>query len=499
MERPPVTVVLGHIDHGKSTLLDYIRKTRIAEGETGSPRWSSGEAGGITQEVKAYEISHHGKNITFIDTPGHEAFSSMREHGAGTADIAILVVSAEDGVKSQTLEAKTAIEKNHLPYLVAISKIDKPNANPERVKQNLLENGILLEGLGGSVPWVAISAKTGAGVSELLDLLLVAAEVAGLKDDDSPINGWSAKGVILEAQTDSKKGIAATAIIRGGTLRRGDYLAGDGDCFRVRKLENFLGRDVAEVAAGRPAVIYGWSAVPAAGARWRTSKDKIEAEALVVPEGSPLPIPKDYPREGEKLVPLIIKADTRGSLEAVKKEIQKLLVPDTKIKILAAGVGAITENDVKLASADRATIIVGFKVKIEKAAKNLAIKHQITQAAFDIIYKLSEWLETELGKRRTIVEVETLLGTAKIIKLFSQTKNKQIVGGLVLDGRIAVGRPIRIKRREALLGNGEILELRQQQVKVDEAEKGKQFGALVKSRHLLAPGDLLEIFQIEKK
>ncbi|MBI4136176.1 MAG: GTP-binding protein [Candidatus Vogelbacteria bacterium] len=487
MERPPVTVVLGHIDHGKSTLLDYIRKTKIAEDE----------AGGITQEVKAYEITHHDKHITFIDTPGHEAFSSMREHGAAAADIAILVVSAEDGVKSQTLEAKIAIEKNYLPYLVAISKIDKPNANPERVKQNLLENGILLEGLGGPVPWVTISAKTGEGISELLDLLLILAEVTGLKkDDDSPASG-SANGFILEARIDSKKGIVADAIVRSGTLRRGDYLTLNSECFRIRKLENFLCQDVVELSAGRPAVIYGWNAVPAAGARWHSSKDKTE--------GSPLQIPKDYPQKplaedsNEIIVPLVIKTDTLGTLAAIKKEIQKLLVPSIKIQILAAGVGAITENDAKLASADRDIIVVGFNVKIEPAAKNLAVKHKITQATFDIIYKLSEWLEAELDKRRPIVETKMVLGTVKIIKLFSQTKDKQIVGGLVLDGRIAAGRSASIKRRESLLGEGEILELRERQTKINEVEKGKQFGALVRSRHFLAPGDLLEIFQIEKK
>ncbi len=486
MERPPVIVVLGHIDHGKSTLLDYIRKTKVAESE----------AGGITQEVNAYEINQHGKNITFIDTPGHEAFSNMREHGAAAADIAILVVSAEDGVKAQTLEAKNAIEKSQLPSVVAISKMDKPNANSERVKQQLLENGILLEGFGGSVPWVAISAKTGAGVSDLLDLLLLVAEVTGLKKGRQD----ETEGFILEARVDSRKGIVATAIIRDGVLRRGDYLTGDGDCFRVRKLENFLGRDVAELGAGRPALIYGWNAVPAAGARWRASKNKIEVEPLAQPDFSQKPLTEKATEDSrETIAPLVIKADARGSLEAVKKEVQKLVIPGIRIKIIAAGVGAITENDVKLASAGRETIIVGFNVKIEKPANNLATRHQITRATFDIIYKLSEWLETELTKRRGLVEVETVLGTAKIIKLFSQTKNKQIVGGLVLDGQIAADRPIRIKRRETLLGAGEIVELQQQQSKVDEVEKGKQFGALVKSRHLLAPGDLVEIFQIEKK
>lgn len=489
MERPPVIVVLGHIDHGKSTLLDYIRKTKITEGE----------AGGITQAMSAYEITHHGKNITFIDTPGHEAFSSMREHGVAAADIAILVVSAEDGVKAQTLEAKTVIEQNQLPYVVAISKIDKPNANPERVKQHLLENGIWLEGFGGTVPWVAISAKTGAGVSELLDLLLIVAEVAELKKGRED----KTEGFILEARTDSKKGVAATVIIRGGLLRRGDYLAGDDVCFRVRKLEDFLGQDVSELTDGRAAVIYGWSAVPATGARWTSYRSKIEAEAEAKRQtplsGQALPTPKDYPREGEKVVPLIIKAETPGALAAVKKEVAKLAVPGVKIKMIETGIGPITENNVKLANVDQNTIIVGFNVKMEKAAKDLTVRHQITQATFDIIYKLSEWLENELVRRRPIIEVETVIGTAKIIKLFSQTKNKQIVGGLVLDGRIAAGRPTKIKRREVILGEGEIMELEQQQTKVDEVEKGKQFGALVKSRHRLAPGDLLEIFQIEKK
>lgn len=490
MERSPVIVVMGHIDHGKSTLLDYIRKTNVAERE----------AGGITQRVNAYEISHHQKNITFIDTPGHEAFSAMREQGAAAADIAILVISVEDGVKPQTLEAKTAIEKNHLPYIVAINKIDKPTANLEWAKRNLTENGIYLEGLGGEAPWAAISAKTGQGVPELLDLVLLVAELAELKKDDRR----PAEGYILEARVDPKQGITATVIIRDGTLRRGNYLAVGGDCFRAKKLENFRGENAVTLTAASPAVILGWKIVPPAGARWRAGVNKTEAESLT--EATDVSYPQKFhsvtqtlDNGEEKMVPLVIKADTLGALEAIKKEVRKLTVPGVKIKILEAGIGAITESDIKMSSAAADAIIVGFNVKIEKAVKDLAAKYQISCGTFDIIYKLSEWLEMELARRRPVIEEEMVIGTAKIIKLFSQTKNKQIVGGLVIDGRIASGRKTRIKRRDAEIGEGEILELRQQQTAVSEMEKGKQFGALIESRVALAAGDRLEILEIEKK
>ena len=497
MEKSPVIVVVGHIDHGKSTLLDYIRKTNTVENE----------AGGITQQISAYEINHQQKKITFIDTPGHEAFSAMREQGARAADLAILVVSAEEGVKPQTLEAKATIEKNQLPYIVAINKIDQPTANLEATKKSLAENGIYLEGLGGEVPFTAISAKTGQGISELLDLILLAAEMAALKKEktnETDAADWLAEGFILEAQTSPQRGVTAAAIVRRGVLRRGDYLgAENSDCFRIKKLEDWHGRETEILTASSPAVIFGWKTAPAPGARWYSAaaKDqlmkKIKSSDVSGPAADKLPSAATA-NENEKIMPLIIKANTLGSLRAVEKEIGKISVPNLKIQILDSGIGALTENDFKLARATGA-LVIGFQIKIEKAAEDLALKNQTTYGLFEIIYKLNEWLETELERRRPRIEVEIIIGSAKIIKLFSQTKNKQVVGGLVLDGKISNRRAVRVRRRGADLGAGEILELQQQQTAVKEVEKGKQFGALVEMRHTLAPGDILEILEIERK
>ena len=501
MEKSPVIVVVGHIDHGKSTLLDYIRKTKITESE----------AGGITQRISAYEIEHQQKKMTLIDTPGHEAFSAMREQGALAADLAILVVSAEEGVKPQTLEAKATIEKNQLPYIVAINKIDKPTANLETTKKSLAENGIYLEGRGGEVPVAAISAKTGQGVPELLDLILLATEMAALKKDrpaETAGADWLAEGFILEVQTSPQQGVTAVAIIRRGALRRGDYLgAANDDCFRIKKLEDWRGAEAEVLTASSPAMIFGWKTPPAPGARWYSAAtkdwlaEKIKpADGLPPPPARPAPAADQPASDGEKekIVPVIIKTQTFGSRLAVEKEIGKISVPNLKIQILDSGIGALTENDIKLARASGA-IVVGFQVKIEKAAADLAIKNQTTYGVFDIIYKLNEWLEAELGRRRPRIEVEIIIGSAKIIKLFSQTKNKQVVGGLVLEGKISNRRAVRVKRRGADLGAGEILELQQQQTAVKEVDKGKQFGALVETRHALAAGDVLEILEIERK
>ncbi|MEK7585022.1 MAG: translation initiation factor IF-2 [Patescibacteria group bacterium] len=495
MERAPIIVVMGHIDHGKSTLLDYIRKSNVVEGE----------AGGITQHVSAYEISHKGKPITFIDTPGHEAVSSMREKGVAAADIAILVVSAEDGVKPQTLEARNAIEKNKLPYVVAINKIDKPNANVEKAKNTLVENSIYIEGMGGEVPWSAISAKTGQGVPELLDLLLLVAEVAELKQDKSK----PAAGVILESKLDPRKGVSATVIVRDGTLRRGDYLVtaaqveAESDCFRIKKLENFRGEDVAELGPAQPGVVSGWNEVPPAGSPWQTCDTKGSAEKIssAANEGRPAAAGRVATEAAgdEKLVPIVLKADTAGTLEALKKEVLKIALTGVKLQITEAGIGAISESDIKLVSAKPEALIVGFHVKVEKSAGDLASKYNLNPTTFDIIYKLSEWLEQELIKRRPVVEVETIVGTAKVVRLFSQAKTKQIVGALATEGEITPRKPVRVKRREAILGVGEVIELREQQNVVPAVAKGKQFGALIESRIAIAVGDILEVFQIEKK
>ena len=470
----------------------------------------AGKAGGITQHVGAYEISHGAANgqekkITFIDTPGHEAFSGMREQGAALADLAILVVSAEDGVKPQTLEAKLTIEKNQLPYLVAISKIDKPTANPERTKKNLSENGIFLEGLGGSVPWIALSAQTGAGVPELLDLVLLLAEMAELKKDIAR----PARGVVLEAEVDPRHGISATVIIRDGTLRRGDYLVTNDQSFRIRQLKNFLGQNSVELAAASPAIVGGWKVLPAAGAIWQTFAERVAAERHLSEQLAKLEASaktkltaavSPTTTDEERLIPIVIKADTVGTLEAVKKEILKINVPaGLRLQLTDAGVGAVTENDVKTGSISPETLIIGFNVTADRATKSLSEKYGLKLNEFNVIYHLNEWLTKELAARVPVKQVETVIGTAKIIKLFSQSKNKQIVGGLVMSGKLVAGRRVLIRRRETVIGEGELTELQQQQNVVKEVEKGKQFGALVESRTTLAPTDLLEVLEIVAK
>jgi len=512
MEKPPVIVIVGHIDHGKSTLLDYIRKTKVVEGEAGSPRV---EAGGITQQVSAYEITHQGKNITFIDTPGHEAFSAMRGQGVAAADLAVLIVSAEEGVKPQTLEARATIEEYQLPYLVAINKIDRPAANVELTKKSLAENGIYLEGMGGEVPCVAISAKTGAGVPELLDLILLAAEMAMIKNEKQKLDPNLSDGFILEAQINPKRGITATAIIKNGTLHSGDYLTTlDHDCFRIKKLENFRGEEVPALSASSPTIVLGWKTVPPAGARWYAATAKTAIEKLI--KNTPNRVKKItqsgaggiamVENENEKVIPIVIKAQTLGMLQAVEKEIKKIAVAGVKIQVLDARLGDINENDIKLISATTRLnkikiqpIVVGFQVKIEKVAADLMLKYQTVGRTFDVIYKLGEWLIEELTRQRPRIEVEVMVGAAKVVKLFSVTKNKQIIGGLVLEGKIVNRKKVHIKRRGAVIGEGEILELQQQQMVVKEMEKGKQFGALVETRYTLAVGDVLEILEIEIK
>ncbi len=486
--RPPVVVVVGHIDHGKSTLLDYIRQTAVTDKEVG----------GITQRVSAYEVTTgSGKTITFLDTPGHAAFSGIRECGAKIADLAIVVVSAEEGVKAQTLEALSAVTAAGLPYLVAINKIDRPNASVDRTKQSLAENSILVEGYGGTIPCVAISAKTGEGIPELLELILLMAEMAELGvQSEAP-----AQGFILEATRDPKVGIIATLIIKEGVLQSGDFLIVGKAFGRIKKLENFLGQKVDELSAGSPAVVLGLPELPETGLAFISSKDKKAAEALAqaaTEVESDCKPTSDAPA-GTTVIPIILKADNVGSLEALAKEVTKLKTEAVTLSIVAKSVGQITENDVKLGLGTSHAMIIGFTVKADKSAIELAEKHGVTIKTFDIIYHLSEWLAEEIVRHTPVVEVEETIGELKVLKLFSHEKNKQIVGASVTSGYAADRHPIRIVRRGTPIGEGEIMELKQQKIAIKRAEVGEQFGALVESKIALAPGDTITIFTRAKR
>ncbi len=490
ISRPPVVVVMGHIDHGKSTLLDYVRKTNVV----------GGEVGGITQHIAAYEVIHKdekGKDrkITFLDTPGHEAFSKIRERGAEVADIAILVVSAEDSVKAQTLEALNVIKNSSLPYIVAINKIDKEGANPEKTKMDLAEKEVYLEGYGGDVPYVEISAKKGTNVGQLLDLILILADLKEYTADPS----IDATGFVLESSLDPKRGISATLLIKNGHIKKGSYVVAGNAFAPTRIFENFLGAPITQATFSSPFRVVGWNMVPQVGEQFTVLASKKEAEEKVclnLEKRVSAPKKNGGGRGETKMIPLIIKADTGGSLEAIEKEAAKLNTEDVAFKFVQSKIGAINESDVMLVSSDTNSLIVGFHVKIDQAAKGEIERAGITAKIFDIIYELKDWLGERLEERRPRKEVEEVVGQAKILRNFSRTKDKQVVGGRVISGKFVQGGIVKIIRRENEIGNGIIVSLEQGRQKTKEVEEGKEFGTMIEAKIEIAPGDVLESFVI---
>jgi translation initiation factor IF-2 len=485
--------------------LDYIRTANVVDGE----------AGGITQKVSAYEVERPNRRITFLDTPGHEAFGAIRSRGASVADIAVLVVSAEDGVRPQTLEAITAIKNANIPFIVAINKIDKDGANPEAAKTSLAEAGVYVEGFGGDVPWVGTSGKTGQGVPELLDMIELVADVAGLTGNPEA----SATGIVIEAHIDRKKGLAATLIIKDGTLKSGQALVAGSAIAPVRIMENFLGKPIASATFSSPIRIIGWSALPPAGVPFASFPSKKEAEnylqtslkervvtksAAQSTKQSDSKKPIGEPASDEKLpeiatLPLIIKAADIGGLEAVKHELAKINHDRLTLKIIGESIGEISENDIKTAVSDTRAIILGFGVGVAGSAKSLAETSGVNIQTFDIIYKLSEWLTEEAAKRVPKMQVEETIALAKILKIFSRTKDKQIIGGRVEKGTLANGAEVKILRRDFEIGQGRIRELQRQKNRVNEVPEGQEFGVMVESKIDIAPGDRLEVFHIVEK
>lgn len=491
ISKQPIVSVMGHVDHGKSTLLDYIRKSNIV----------AGESGGITQHIAAYEVMHETKDgdlkkITFLDTPGHAAFTAMRVRGANCADIAILVVSAEDGVKTQTLEALSAIIDSKIPYIVAINKIDKPGANIERTKNTLLENGVYLEGMGGDIPWAAISAKTGEGIDELLELVLFVTEFHEMRVDLAK----PANGIVLESLNDPKRGITATLIIKEGTLKKGSFIVSGETMVTTRMMENFLGKPITEAYASSPVTVVGFNTVPPVGAEFVTFDNKKDAEKAIERNKEGALIQNKFAeKHTEFSVPLIIKADVLGSIEAIEKEVHKLDTPDAGFHIVHTGVGNINENDMKLALADRSTIIVGFHVNIDKKAIDYKDQMGINVEVFDIIYKLTEKLEATLEAMRPRKEIESVSGEMKILKCFNQTKDKQVIGCSVVTGSVKIGSSVKIMRRENMIGQGKITEMQHNKSKAKEVFEGDECGIQVETKITLAPGDILQAVYKEIK
>lgn len=493
-ERGPIVVIMGHIDHGKSTLLSYIRKSKKP----------LNEAGGITQHISAYEVEHttsEGKkiNMTFLDTPGHEAFGGIRKRGAKVADVAILVVSAEDNVKQQTIEALNSIIESKTPYIVAINKVDKPGINIDRTKQNLVENQIYVEGFGGDIPVVPLSAKTGEGVPELLDMITLVAELENLTGDRDA----NAEGVIIESNRDIQKGISATCIIKNGSLEKGMYITSGTSTAPIRIMQDYLGKPIDKASFSSPISVIGWDSLPSVGCEFKTFKNREEArEQIEKVKQNNLDNQKETDLEiplATNSIPVVVKADTGSSLEAVLSEIKKLGTERLIAKVISSGIGTVCENDVRLANGSEKGIVIGFNVKIDSPAKNLAERSEIEIKNFDIIYKMNEWLKEVLQTRTPKMMVSESVGKAKVLKLFSKVKDKQILGGRVESGSIVLGSQIKIIRRDVEIGEGKVRELQQQKNPTQEVKMGTEFGAMIVSNFEIAPGDYLESFITTEK
>ncbi|MCC7160381.1 translation initiation factor IF-2 [Candidatus Nomurabacteria bacterium] len=493
--RPPVVVVMGHIDHGKSTLLDYIRNTNIVASETG----------GITQTISAYEVVHKDENgedkkITFLDTPGHEAFSKMRERGAEIADIAILVVSAEDGVKPQTIEAWKTIVESGIPSIVAINKIDKPGANIEKTKMELAEHEIYLENYGGKIPCAEISAKVGTGVDGLLSLILILAEMENFTGNSDE----EASGFVIEVNLDSRRGILATLIIKNGSIKKGMTVAVEDSICSTRIIENFLGKNIDEASFSSPIRIVGFDKMPRVGAQFKTFKKKSDAEQYAKEwQENKKKVNTNTSKENQdtnkKIIPIVLKADVSGSIEAIEKEIAKIKNDNAVFKIVVKGIGSITESDIKGISSGEDAIVVGFNVKADKSAIEIAEKRGIIISFFEIIYKMTEWLETQMEEKRPKIETIETTGQAKIIRAFSRTKERQIIGGKVTSGQINLNSTVRIMRRDFEIGRGKIVNLEKSKVKTNEVIEGNEFGMMIESKIEVVAGDVIEAFSIVQK
>lgn len=494
IERPPVVAIMGHVDHGKSSLLDYVRNSNIV----------AGEAGGITQHIAAYEVTHplpdgSEKRITFIDTPGHAAFSHMRNRGARIADIAILIVSAEEGVKTQTIEAIKTILSEKVPYIVAVTKIDRPNANVEKIKSELLEHGVYVEGYGGDIPCAPISSKTGEGIPALLETILLLAEFQEFTGDPSA----PAEGFIVEANMDEKRGVSATLIIKNGTIQKGQFIVAGSGMAGTRIIEDFSGKSIESATFSSPIRITGFSALPGIGSAFLAFDSKKDAEeqakAAALESKADDAIPAVRITDETKVVPVIIKADVYGSAEAIESEISKLSTDDVFFKVIKKGVGSIGESDAQLGLSDKNTIIIGFNVDTERAIRDINEIDSITIRTFDIIYKMTEWLESERENRRVKKEVETTIGTAKILKVFSSTKSSHVAGGTVVSGTVSLKDQFKLIRQGEEVGRGHVATLQMAKSPAPAVESGNEFGMMLEGKVAPEPGDVLEAFRLETK
>ncbi len=491
--RPPVVTIMGHVDHGKTTLLDYIRKSSVV----------SGEAGGITQAIGAYSVKCNDKAITFIDTPGHAAFTEMRARGASVTDIVIIIVAADDGIMPQTKEAIDHAKAAGVPIIVAINKIDKPEANIERIMTGLVENGLTPEEWGGDIVTAKISAKTGEGIPELLENILLIAEMQELKANPSRY----ASGTVIEAKKDDKTGSTATLLIQNGTLRIGDPIVVGNYYGKVRTLKNDLGQNIVEASPSIPVEVTGLSEVPSAGDKFMAFESEKQAKQIAEERlmrskekdsnfsGMSLEDLFSRIQEGVKEIKVVLKADVNGSLEAVKNSLEKINVEGVKVTVIRGAVGAITESDIVLASASDA-IIIGFNVRGSSKTMDTAKQYGVTVKNYDIIYKAVEEMEAAMKGMLEPVYEEKVTGSLEIRQIFKFSKVGLIAGCHVISGNVKNGEKARIIRDGIVIYNGSIKTLQHEKDQVKEVKKDMDCGLTLENCQDYKESDIIEVYEL---
>ena len=494
--RAPVVAIMGHVDHGKTSLLDAIRQSKVA----------AGEAGGITQHIGAYQVEWKGRPITFLDTPGHEAFTQMRARGAKVTDIVVLVVAADDGVMPQTVEAIDHVKAAGVPMVVAINKIDMPGANPERVKQQLTEHGLVVEEWGGDVVAVACSAKTRQGLDELLENLLVVAEVAELKANPAV----RAEGAVLEAEMDPTRGPKATLLVHNGTLKEGDILVAGEAWGRVRAMFNDSGHRLKRAEPSTPAQVLGWSAVPPAGTPFKVVANEKEAreqgeaqqrrglQSALARAPSLSELYQQIKSGQVKELNVILKSDVYGTMESIRSQLERLGTEQVKVRVLHAGTGKIVESDVTLALASQG-IVIGFNTDSEPGAERLARAEGVDIRRYDIIYKLTEDVDKALKGLLEPTYVEMVDGHAEVRAAFGAAKLGKAAGVFVTDGKLARNAQVRLLRERSQIYEGKIVSLRRFKEDVREVAAGYEAGLALEGFNDYQVGDKLETYHKERQ
>jgi len=492
--RPPVVTVMGHVNHGKTRLLDAIRQTNVMDTE----------AGGITQHIGAYQAKVNGQKITFLDTPGHEAFTAMRAHGAQITDITILVVAADDGVMPQTLEAIDHARAAGVPIVVAINKIDKANANPELVKQQLADAGLLIEEWGGDTVCVPISAKEKIGITELLENLLVVAEVEELKANPA----GPATGMVIEAEMDKSRGPLATVLVNTGTLKLGDTVVVGTTWGRVRAMFNETGKQVKKAGPATPVALLGLNSVPQVADTLTAVSNEHQAQALIerhkleMKEASPKAVSLnnlyDQISTGQvKSLNVILKTDVQGSIEPIRSSLERLGTEEVQVRIIHNGTGNITESDVMLATASKG-LVIGFGVSTGEGARRLAHAEGIDIRHYDVIYNLIDDVDKALKGLLEPAYVEVIEGRAEVRAIFSAAKGARVAGAYVTEGKISRNAPIRVRRGEEIVHESTASSLRRFKDDVREVTAGYECGIGIKDFSEFQVGDILEFFRMEK-